>query len=244
MSRSFDPLAFTYAHRGLWTTNTAPENTMSAYRAAANAGLGIEYDVRPAADGTPMLFHDKTLERLTDREDAVETLNEDTLSSLKVGGSDDTIPTLMDLLAEWPAQLPLLTEMKIDGKTNPATFAKTVGEMLLEHDGCAAAMSFSEAAVNALPEGVMRGQLVYPSKDIGEDKFDAVLARALAQNVDYIAVNVTDMTRASDALLNHSQPLVTWTVRTEDHVRLARQLGVAIIFEGVPVELAKGHVPT
>lgn len=244
MARSFDPLAFTYAHRGLWTPEGAPENTITAFRNAANAGLGIEYDVRPASDGTPMVFHDKTLGRLTDHQDIFETLDEETLSNIKVSNSDDTIPSLIDLLAVWPAELPLLTEMKIDGQTDPVAFAKTVGEMLLDHDGCAAAMSFSEDAVNALPEGLMRGQLIYPSKDVGEDKFDAVLARALKKNVDYIAVNVTDMTRASDALLNHSQPLVTWTVRTEDHVRLARQLGVAIIFEGVPVELAKGHVPT
>lgn len=244
MARSFDPLAFTYAHRGLWTPGGAPENTMTAFRNAANAGLGIEYDVRPASDGTPMVFHDKTLARLTDSQDVFETLDEDTLSDIKVGASDDTIPSLIDLLAVWPAELPLLTEMKIDGQTDPVAFAKTVGEMLLEHDGCVAAMSFSEDAVNALPEGLMRGQLILPTKDIGEEEFHAVLNRALEQNVDYIAVNVSDMTRASDALLNHTQPLVTWTVRTEDHVRLARQLGVAIIFEGVPVELAKGHVPT
>ncbi|MGH1420885.1 MAG: glycerophosphodiester phosphodiesterase family protein [Hyphomonas sp.] len=244
MARTFDPLAFTYAHRGLWTQGTAPENTMTAFRNAANAGLGIEYDVRPASDGTPMLFHDKTLERLTHRDDPVETLDKDTLSALKIEGSNDTIPTLADLLAEWPADLPLLTEMKIDGQTDPVAFAKTVGDMLLAHDGCAAAMSFSEDAVNALPEGVMRGQLILPRKDIGKEEFAAILGRALEQNVDYIAVNVSDMTHASDTLLNHPQPLVTWTVRTENDVRLARLLGVAIIYEGVPLELAKGHVPT
>lgn len=241
MSRAFDPLAFAYAHRGLWAKDKIPENTISAFRAAANAGLGIEFDVRPAADGTPMIFHDKTLERLTTSEAAVENLGEDTLSALSVDGSADTIPTLMDLLAIWPPELPLLTEMKIDGNTDPKRFAKTVGEMLLQHDGCAAAMSFSEEAVNALPEGLMRGQLIYPIEEIGVEKFDAVLQRALLQNVDYISVNVEDMTRASDALIGYPQPLVTWTVRTEDKVRLARQLGVAIIYEDIPLELAKGQ---
>lgn len=244
MARRFDPLAFTFAHRGLWTSEGPPENTMTAFRDAANTGLGIEYDVRPSSDGTPMIFHDKTLERLTTRQDAFETLDEDTLSNIEVGQSETNIPRLIDLLAVWPSSLPLLTEMKIDGETDPVAFAKTVGDVLLAHDGCAAAMSFSEEAVNALPDGLMRGQLILPAKDIGEEEFSAVLARALEQDVDYIAVHISDMTHASDALLAYKQPLVTWTVRTESDVRLARQLGVAIIFEHVAVDLAKGHVPS
>jgi hypothetical protein len=48
----------------------------------------------------------------------------------------------------WPYQLPLLTELKIDGNTDPEAFARRVGDRLAGHwKGFAAAMSFSEKAV-------------------------------------------------------------------------------------------------
>ena len=53
MAKAFDLSAFAYAHRGLWLEAGPVENSLAAFRAAAEAGLGVEFDVRPAADGTP-----------------------------------------------------------------------------------------------------------------------------------------------------------------------------------------------
>jgi Glycerophosphoryl diester phosphodiesterase len=44
-----------------------PENSLPAIRAAVRAGYGIEIDLQPSADGEAMVFHDDTLERLTER---------------------------------------------------------------------------------------------------------------------------------------------------------------------------------
>jgi glycerophosphoryl diester phosphodiesterase len=52
------------AHRG--GGSLAPENTLGALRLAASHGFeGVEFDVMLAADGTPVLIHDETLERTT-----------------------------------------------------------------------------------------------------------------------------------------------------------------------------------
>lgn len=57
------PLRF--AHRGL--VQYAPENTLEAFQAAIDAGCeGIELDIRLSKDGIPVVFHDKTMNRLTD----------------------------------------------------------------------------------------------------------------------------------------------------------------------------------
>jgi glycerophosphoryl diester phosphodiesterase len=49
------------AHRGDW--RRAPENTLEAFRAALAipACDGLEFDVRAAADGVPVVCHDETL---------------------------------------------------------------------------------------------------------------------------------------------------------------------------------------
>ena len=49
-------------HRGLW--GPAPENSLAAIEAARPFDI-VEIDVRIAADGTPFLMHDPTLERMT-----------------------------------------------------------------------------------------------------------------------------------------------------------------------------------
>jgi glycerophosphoryl diester phosphodiesterase len=53
------------AHRGLWSPDGPPENSLGAFQAACAAGYGIELDVQLSADGEAMVFHDDKLERLT-----------------------------------------------------------------------------------------------------------------------------------------------------------------------------------
>ncbi|MGB0262748.1 MAG: glycerophosphodiester phosphodiesterase family protein, partial [Henriciella sp.] len=54
-----------YAHRGLWSPESVPENSSGAFARAASKGLGIELDVRLSRDFVPMVFHDRNLERMT-----------------------------------------------------------------------------------------------------------------------------------------------------------------------------------
>jgi glycerophosphoryl diester phosphodiesterase len=57
-----DDLPLIIAHRGASTR--APENTIASFREAINAGAdGIEFDVRLAQDGVPVVIHDPTLSR-------------------------------------------------------------------------------------------------------------------------------------------------------------------------------------
>lgn len=54
-----------YAHRGLHTEDgTVPENSLPAFRAAAEAGYAVEMDVHLTADDQLVVFHDDTLERM------------------------------------------------------------------------------------------------------------------------------------------------------------------------------------
>ena len=52
-----------FAHRGLYDDNARPENSLAAFRAAAEAGYGVELDVRLTRDGVPVISHDGDLRR-------------------------------------------------------------------------------------------------------------------------------------------------------------------------------------
>ena len=54
-----------YAHRG--GSDYAPENTLSSFYLGLLQGAnGIETDVQKTRDGVLILFHDSTLDRVTD----------------------------------------------------------------------------------------------------------------------------------------------------------------------------------
>ena len=91
-----------YAHRG--APAYYPENTlMSFYAGIAMGANGIETDVRRAKDGTLVLFHDSTLERVTGETGSVSdyTYCELEKFDVKKDGLSDKIPTLRDFLAHF-----------------------------------------------------------------------------------------------------------------------------------------------
>ena len=72
------------AHRGGGTT--APENTLVALRLAATMGFGgVEFDVKLAGSGVPVLMHDDTVDRTTDGSGPVASLDVGALRRLDAG---------------------------------------------------------------------------------------------------------------------------------------------------------------
>ncbi|MCY7346944.1 MAG: hypothetical protein LH614_12080 [Pyrinomonadaceae bacterium] len=73
------------AHRG--ASAFAPENTCAAFQKAIDDGAdGIEFDVRLARDGVPVVFHDSTLQRLAKIKNRVSDLTAEELNAVDVGG--------------------------------------------------------------------------------------------------------------------------------------------------------------
>lgn len=93
-----DPWAF--AHRG--GMGLAPENTLAAFGRAVGLGLTyLETDVRTTADGVPVAFHDRTLDRVTGLRGPVAARTWAELSRTRVLGTEP-VPRLEDLLAAFP----------------------------------------------------------------------------------------------------------------------------------------------
>ena len=99
------------AHRG--ASALAPENTLAAFKKAIEDGAeGIEFDVRLAKDGVPVVFHDSKLYRLGRTEGRVSDFTSKELQKLDVGSwfnankspqlngkfAPETIPTLSQVL--------------------------------------------------------------------------------------------------------------------------------------------------
>lgn len=97
------------AHRGL--LRHAPENTLPAFRACLELGVGFEMDVRRAADGTLVCVHDDTVNRTTDGNGQVTALTTAQLKQLDAGSWFDerfaaarvpTVDEIFALVASYP----------------------------------------------------------------------------------------------------------------------------------------------
>ena len=112
-------------HRG--NAAHAPENTLESFRQAAALGVdAIELDVRLTRDGVPVVIHDPTLGRTTDRGDAVADISLAGLRRADAGarftpdagatfpyrGRGLTIPTLREVI-DAVQGIPLLIEVKV-----------------------------------------------------------------------------------------------------------------------------------
>jgi glycerophosphoryl diester phosphodiesterase len=92
------PVAF--AHRG--GASHFPENSWRAFEYAVKLGYAyLETDAHASSDGTLFAFHDKTLDRVTDRTGAIADLPAAAVAAAKIAGTDQ-IPLLEDLIGTWP----------------------------------------------------------------------------------------------------------------------------------------------
>lgn len=89
-----------YAHRGLYDNNSdAPENSLRAFALAAEAGYGIELDVRLTKDGVPVVFHDPVLERMCGCAGSIEELNAEQTDALRLLGTQQKVTRLQEVLS-------------------------------------------------------------------------------------------------------------------------------------------------
>ncbi|MGG5172464.1 glycerophosphodiester phosphodiesterase [Pseudarthrobacter sp. J1738] len=120
------PLAL--AHRGFSLDGL--ENSLAAFRAAAELGfVHLETDVHTTADGVLLVFHDQTLDRVTDSTGKISELTAAEVSQARIGGIEP-VPTLVELLEAVPnAKLNL--DVKDSGSVE--TLAALIEEHGLHH---------------------------------------------------------------------------------------------------------------
>ena len=183
--RMFDPSVFKgvfYAHRGLYDNQRGiPENSLSAFRAAAEKGYGVELDVQLSSDGAVVVFHDDTLDRICGVRGDVIDYRLEQLQQMKLLDTEESMPLFTDVLAVLSEGAgPLIVELK-SGKRNDELCEKT-RNLLRDYPGIYCVESFDPGIVSWFrknaPE-IIRGQLAQPAGDYAAG-MNPLLARMLS----------------------------------------------------------------
>lgn len=234
-------ISWKYAHRGLHD-GQKPENSMAAFRAALEAGYGIELDVHLLKDGNLAVIHDSSLERTTGCTGFVEDLTTPQLQEYHLGGTEEVIPQFQQVLYLFAGKAPLIVELKVHNH-NVAPLCEAACAMLERYQGLYCMESFDPRVVRWLrknrPE-IARGQL---SENWMPKKmpFPAILKWMLTYHIanfytrpDFIAYKFEDRKAFGTGICRKllGIPGVSWTLKDRQQYDTAVEEGWIPIFEG------------
>lgn len=229
------------AHRGLHDSSAGViENTTAAFRAAIDAGYGIECDLQISADGEAMVHHDDTLGRLNDGTGRLDAMTAAALKRVPFKSGGEPMMTLGELCDLAGSRTTLVLELKGRFAGDTRLAARTAS-VLSGRVGPVAAMSFDPglmAALRRLSPTLPLG-LVAMRREAGTPATARMPALryarlALAARLQFLAYRVQDLGTLPPYFARNvlGWPVLTWTVRTEeDRARAARHAD-QIIFEG------------
>lgn len=234
------------AHRGLHdAARGIVENSVSAVKAAMRKGLAVEVDLQRAAGDMPVVFHDVTLDRLTDESGPVAARDVDTLRTIPLNNGGDRILSLPDLLELVGDTVPLLLEVKSDGKRNSA-FEANIATLLAAYSGPVAVMSFDPHAVAAfrhhapaLPRGLVSCRFADKISKTHLSLLQRFAMRHLLTSVSarphFVAYDVRALPSVAPLIAKFvaGLPLLAWTVRTQADLERALRYADAPIFEEI-----------
>ncbi len=240
------------AHRG--GSHLAPENTLAAFRTALTLSVdAIELDVQMTKDGHAIVFHDNTVERLTNGEGNILDLDFAYLRSLNAaahfpGGwpEPQRIPTLREVLDLARARTQVYIEIKASKRSGTYGRYPNIVETVVNEIRTAGMLdsvliiSFDLLIlplIKSLEPSLKTAAVI--SKDIWDSKSENAFA-TLMQQVASLGANWLNMD--SDLLTldlpqqahAHGFKLGCWTVNTLEEMRRLAPTGIDSITSDRP----------
>lgn len=231
------------AHRGLHNSaEFIPENSLSAFEKAKIKKNPIELDVRISSDGKIIVFHDYSLKRMTGIQKFVCNVSSAQLKNAYLSGTDQKIPSLNEVLSLVKGEVPLLIEIKNEGRIEnlePALF-----KILKDYKGDFALQSFNPFSLmwfkNNAP-GMLRGQLASSFSSLNAEIYKKIILRYMFFNwkskPDFISYDITALPSwRVAAIRNKGIPVLSWTIKHDDDLLKAKKFSDNYIFENIRLE--------
>jgi glycerophosphoryl diester phosphodiesterase len=236
---------YDYARRGFrGADGKIPENSMAAIRAAIDHGYGLDLDVRLTRDGVPVVFADTRLERMTGIEGSVENSVLDELKELKLGDSEEEIPTLEEALQEIDGRVPVILNIHTEDD-NFNAISDQVCEVVDAYEGVFAIESMDVRVLRWYRKQrseYIRGQISDFNHRSGSSFMNLlldILTSCLLMNFltapDYISTNIDSRNNPSIWLcrLVYRVPRMDRTVRSLEDYELVKTDGSTVVFEDI-----------
>ncbi|MCX5314895.1 glycerophosphodiester phosphodiesterase family protein [Streptomyces sp. NBC_00154] len=205
----------TIGHRGVM--GVEPENTLRSFVHAERAGMdAIELDLHLSKDGALAVMHDADVDRTTD---GTGLIAEKTLAELREldAGQGERVPVFEEVLDA--VRSPVQAEIK------DVAAARALADVMRRRDlvDRVEVLSFHDEAIAEIAQlvpGVRTALVASRWKSDVVDRAKAVGAATLVLNIRRLTLEVVEQAHAEGL------KVIGWVVNTQDHLRLARGLGL------------------
>lgn len=239
------------AHRGYHDKAVGRvENTLAACEAAVARNFAIEVDLQLSADGEAMVFHDETLDRLTEASGAVAARDAAALKTIPFRIGDHRIPTLSDLFDLVDGKVTLVLEVKsLWRRAHDVRLVERVVELTRAYRGPVALKSFDPdivAEIKRRDPSITRGIVAEESRDPKYWGRMTTIERFSLRHIlhwprtrpHFVSYWVENLPAPGPSFLKSAfgTPIMTWTVRTPEQRERARRHADQMVFEGFDPE--------
>ena len=206
------------AHRGLHD-DKSPENSLSAFRRAAERGYIIELDVHMLADGKIIVFHDDNLKRMTGVDGELKEKTYSDISKLSLKNTKEKIPLLTDVLDLIDGKVPIIMEIKHD---RPAKeICPALIDILSDYGGQFVVKSFDPKIVYYFRKKapyIGRGQLATKNNFFLQNLFFNFLTKP-----DFISYDIRYLPKKRIDIIRHRIPVLGWTIKNKQDLARAKK---------------------
>ena len=231
------------AHRGLHDVSSGiVENCESAFAAAIAGNYAIECDLQLSKDGEAVVFHDHTLDRLTDAAGLVGRHSVRELKAVTFKSGRDRIQIFSELLEQVDGKVTLVVEIKTqwDGNSHLVDRAAALAR---RYKGHLAFMSFDPKAIVRLrrmndprPAGIVADRTTdasYADLTPGQRLTMRSLRHTPQTRPDFISYHWLDFPYPPVSRFRaQGHPVISWTIKSHEAADMALRYCDQITFEG------------
>jgi len=231
------------AHRGLFDNKSRPENSLAAFKAAIERNYPFELDVTLSKDLKVVVMHDPRLVRMTGADGYVKTTDLSDLKKLKLLNTNETIPTLEEVLECNKGKVPVLIEIKNSSSRNIGKLEQAVLGLIKKYPGEYAVQSFNPLSVEwfkkhapELPRGILSCYFKLPHEREETGPLVRFVLKRMMFNKrvkpDFIGYDASVIpNRYLKRKAKHLPVLAYWVHSQADYMRIIKYID-NIIFDG------------
>ena len=233
--------SYRFAHRGLHGDGI-PENSLTAFKRAAEIKCGAELDIHMTKDGYFAVMHDDDLFRMCGEKVFISDLTKSELLAYRLNGGDECIPFLEDIISVF-SDIPLLIELKLDENRMDEITQKLFG-ILDGYKGEYFLQSFDPRILRCIRKyrkNAICGQLAGYINKSGykiAPHIDFVVRNLLGNFLfrpDFISYRFEDKNNFNFKFIRNvfKIPVLYWTIRNSSDADTAKKEDAGIIFENI-----------
>lgn len=232
-----------YAHRG--SSGTKPENTLAAFRDAANLNIyGVELDVHLTKDGKIVVIHDESIDRTSNGTGYIKDMTLSELRAFDYGSwfspdfAGEKIPTLEEVLEIFKNTS---HHVNIELKSDVFPYEGLGHKVLhviesLQLAERVVVSSFDHEAIREFKKSAAHIEVALLSMEVLVDIYD--YARFIPADAIHISLPAALRKMAKEALVKGAI-LRVFTVNEVEHALAVNNVGIHAIFTDYPEKMMK-----